>query len=382
MTAVSAVEVVPVQSKGHMAAFIDLPKAVYADDPCWICPLDLERRLHFDPMKNPFFGHAEGQLFLAFQNGRPVGRISAHVDRLHLDRYDDATGQFGFLEAVDHQPVFAALLRAAEHWLKERNMRRVQGPFNFSINDECGLLVTGFDAPPAVMMGHARPYYAERIAKESYAKAKDLLAYRLDLRNPLPRAVASMLAKSRNTGKLIVRPLSKRHLSRDLAIIIGIFNDAWSENWNFVPMTDAEIRNLGDVLKYLVEERHVAIAIYDGEPAAMIITLPDFNRMSRDLHGRLLPFGWAKLLWRLKFKTHEAFRVPLLGVTRKHKGSPLGTILALAVIEAAHRFHRARGTFLCELSWILEDNMPMRRLTEVVGAEPYKTYRIYEKSLA
>lgn len=377
----SAIEVVPVQSPQHLSAFLNLPKRIYADDPNWIAPLDIERRMHFDMKKNPFFAHAEGQLFLAFENGESVGRISAHLDHLHLKRYGDLTGNFGFLEAVDRQAIFTALLAAAEKWLRAKGLRRVQGPFNFSINDECGLLVEGFDTPPAVMMGHARPYYRDRLAAAGYVKAKDLLAYRLDMHKPLPRSLAGMLAKAGNSGKLSVRPLSKRNLDRDLKMIIDIFNDAWSQNWNFVPMTEAEVSNLGNVLRFLLDEEHVAIAAYDGEPAAMIVTFPDFNLMCRDLGGRILPFGWAKLLWRLKFRRHEAFRVPLLGVRQKYRGSPLGTILALSVIEAARRFHRSRGTMRSELSWVLEDNLPMRRLIEVVGAEPYKTYRIYEKSI-
>ena len=378
----SALAVVPVHTPQHLSAFLDLPKRIYADDPNWIAPLDIERRMHFDMKKNPFFAHAEGQLFLALENGEPVGRISAHLDRLHLARYSDHTGNFGFLEAVNREAVFSALLAAAERWLTAKDLKRVQGPFNFSINDECGLLVDGFHTPPVVMMGHARPYYRDHLTAVGYAKAKDLLAYRLDMRKPIPRSLATMLAKAGNSGKLSVRPLSKRNLARDLKIIVDVFNDAWSQNWNFVPMTEAEVANLGNVLRFLLDEEHVAIASYDGEPAAMIVTFPDFNLMCRDLHGKLLPFGWAKLLWRLKFTRHEAFRVPLLGVRRKYRGSPLGTILILSVVEAANRFHRARGTMSCEFSWILEDNLPMRRLIEAVGAEPYKTYRIYEKSLA
>jgi hypothetical protein len=377
----SDVQVIPVKSTSHFAAFVKFPRCIYADDRHWIPPLDLERRLHLDQKKNPFFEHAEGQLYLAMQSGRPVGRISAHIDRLHLERYGDATGHFGFIEAIDQQSVFNSLLLQAEQWLRSRGLKRVQGPFNFSINDESGLLISGFDSPPAVLMGHARPYYADRLSAAGYAKAKDLIAYHYDLHTPVPRSMVSMLAKIKGSGKLTIRPLSKRNLDRDLAIIVDIFNDAWSANWNFVPMTPAEISNLGHILRFLLHERHVAIAFYENEPAAMIVTLPDFNLMCRDLDGRLLPFGWAKLFWRLKVKSHEAFRVPLLGVRKKFRTSSVGSILALAVIDAVHIFHRSRGTLRCELSWILEDNRPMRRLIEALGAEPYKTYRVYEKYL-
>jgi hypothetical protein len=381
MSATHSVEVVPVHSPRLLSAFVEVPKRVYADDRAWIPPLDFERRLHLNGKKNPFFEHAEAQLFVALADGNPLGRISAHIDRLHLERYGDATGHFGFLEAIDRPQVFTALLSRAESWLRERRLVRIQGPFNFSINDECGLLIEGFDSPPAILMGHARPYYAKHLRAAGYLKAKDLIAYRHDMRKPLPRALTAMLAKGKNSGRLKVRPFSKRHFERDLAIIVDIFNDAWAENWSFVPMTASEARSLGNVLRFLLSQRHVAIASYDGSPAAMIVTLPDFNLMYRDLNGRLLPFGWAKLLWRIMMETHEAVRVPLLGVKSQYRTSPVGTILALSLIEAVHLFHLSRGTERCELSWILEDNMPMRRLIEAVGADAVKTYRIYEKNL-
>jgi hypothetical protein len=376
------VEVVPVTTSAQRSAFIQLPKRIYASDPHWIAPLDLERRIHFDQRRNPFFRHAEGQLFLALQNGRPVGRISAHVDRLHLERYGDATGQFGFLEAIDSHEVFSALFSHAENWLKARGLRRVQGPFSFSINDESGLLIEGFEHPPAIMMNHARPYYGPRIAAEGYVKAKDLIAYLYRSDTPVARPFQAMLNRNRASGKLGVRPFSKRHFDRDLAIIIDIFNDAWSSNWNFVPMTSAEVHNLGSILRFLVKDDHIAIASYEGEPGAMIVTLPDINRMCRDLGGRLFPLGWAKLLWRLSFTTHEAFRVPLLGVKKKFRSSPVAAMLVVAVMDAIRVFHSGRGTPIGELSWILEDNLPTRRLLEAIGGKQYKTYRIYEKSLA
>jgi hypothetical protein len=382
MRGTAALEVIAVTSPAHKSAFLQLPKSIYASDPKWIAPLDIERRIHFDQRRNPFFRHAEGQLFLALEGSRPVGRISAHMDHLHLERYGDATGQFGFLEAIDRQDVFAALFSRAESWLKERGLRRVQGPFSFSINDESGLLVDGFEHPPAIMMNHARPYYGARVVAEGYVKAKDLIAYHYSSNTPVPRAIQSRIDRNRASGKLSVRSFSKRHFARDLAIIIDIFNDAWSTNWNFVPMTPAEIQNLGNVLRFLIRGEHIAIASYENEPAAMIVTLPDINRMCRDLGGRLLPLGWVKLLWRLNFATHEAFRVPLLGVRKKFRNTAVGSMLALTVMGAIRAFHHGRGTYPGELSWILEDNLPTRRLLEAVGGQHYKTYRVYEKSIA
>lgn len=368
-----------VETAADRRAFIDLPFRLYADDPNWRPPLKLERMEHIT--KNPFFLHAETVLFLAERDGRVVGRISAQINRLHLERYRDSTGQFGFIEAEQDPEIFAALLNAAGDWLKARGMKRAQGPFSFSINEETGLLVDGFSTPPSMMMGHAKPWYDAMVKSAGYDKAKDVIAYWYDLNTPMPRAMTRMIEKNKASGKLTIRPFSKRNLKRDLAIIISLFNDAWSENWNFVPMTEAEINALGQVFRLLITERHIAIAEWEGVPAAMIVTLPDINRWFADFNGKLLPFNWLKLLFRL-FRPEEAFRVPLMGVRKEFRTSPIGAMLTFAVIDAAHQFHRARGTHLSELSWILEDNMPMRRIIEALGGEAYKTYRVYEKALA
>lgn len=376
------VEICPVTDRQGIRDFLSVPFPIYADDPNWIAPLFFERTEHLDPKKNPYFLHAEAQLFVAYDGERPVGRISAQIDRLHLDRFADATGQFGFLEARDNAEDFAALFSAAESWLVKHGMKRVQGPFSFSINDEMGLLISGFDRAPAIMMGHARPYYQTRIEALGYAKAKDVIAYDYDGLQPLRRSLQAMVEKVKASGELTVRPLSKKHLDRDLPIIIKIFNDAWSENWGFVPMTSEEIAALGKNLKFLVSDGYISIAEYQGEPAAMAITLPDINDWIKDLRGRLLPFGWAKLVYRLFSAPPKAVRMPLMGVLRKYHGTPQGAALAMAAIDAVRSYHLARGTKRAELSWILEDNAPMRRLIEQLGATPYKTYRIYEKELA
>jgi hypothetical protein len=375
----AAVTIRAVTDKAARKAFLDLPFRLYKDDPNWIAPLYVERLDHLT--KNPYFEHAEACLFLAERNGQVVGRISAQIDRLHLERYADATGQFGFIEAEDDPAIFAALFTAASDWLKARGMVRVQGPFSFSINEETGLLIDGFHKPPFIFMSHARVFYDARMQEQGLHKAKDVIAYEYDLKIPMPRAMTRMIEKNKASGKLTIRPLSKKNLKRDLATIISIFNDAWSENWNFVPMTQAEINALGQMIKLLVTEKHIAIAEFEGEPAAMIVTLPDVNGWIADLGGKLAPFNWAKLLWRVMFTTEEAFRVPLMGVRKQHRNSPVGAMLAFAVIDAAHQFHRSRGTLRSELGWILEDNMPMRRIIEALGGVPYKTYRIYEKAL-
>jgi hypothetical protein len=377
----TSVKVRPVLSKQDKKTFLYVPFALYGKDPNWVAPLYLERLEHLDPKKNPYFQHAETQLFLAEVNGKSVGRISAQIDHLHLERYQDATGQFGFLEAPNDPEVFTALFDAAQGWLKSRGMKRVRGPFSFSINDEMGLLIDGFNHPPNMMMGHALPYYATRVEETGFAKAKDVIAYLYDGTIPLPKALSVAYERAMKSPYIEVRPLDKKNLTRDLDTILSIHSDAWSENWGFIPFTPEEIKVLGDNLKILVNKEYIAIASYKGIPAAFSVTLPNINEWLTGLNGKLLPFGWAKLAWNLFGRAPNSVRMPLMGVRKEFQGTLAGSSLALAVIETVRRYHIARGTKSGELSWILEDNFPMRHMLEALGAVPYKTYRIYEKAL-
>jgi GNAT superfamily N-acetyltransferase len=374
----SALEIRGVRDRSGIDDFLNVPFPIYAGDPNWIAPLFLERREHLNPRKNPYFLHADVQLFVAYRDGQPIARISAQIDRLRLERYADATGQFGFIEAPDDQEVFGKLLRTAEEWLGERSMHAMEGPFSFSINEETGLLIEGFDRPPTIMMGHARPYYRDHLEALGLAKAKDVIAYDYDGLKPLPRSLQAMVDKAKRAGDLTIRRLRKKNLDRDLDTIIAIFNDAWSQNWGFVPMTAEEIAALGKNLKFLVSEGYISIADYRGEPSAMAVSLPDINGWISDLNGRLMPFGWAKFAYRL-FNPPVSVRMPLMGVLRKHHGSPIGAALAMAVIDAVRSYHLGKGTKRAELSWILEDNLAMRRMIEQLGAVPYKTYRVFRK---
>ena len=377
----SHVSIRPVLSKQDKKLFLDVPFALYGKGSNWVAPLYFERFEHLDPKKNPYFQHAETQLFLAEVNGRPVGRISAQIDRLHLERYGDATGQFGFLEAPNEPDVFAALFGAAEGWLKSRGMKRVRGPFSFSINDETGLLVDGFDRPPNMLMGHALPYYSARVEDAGFSKAKDVIAYYYDDTNALPKSLSVAYERAMKSPHIEVRPLDKKNLVRDLDIILSIHSDAWSENWGFIPFTPEELKVLGDNLKILVKKEYIAIASYKGEPAAFSVTLPNVNEWIAGLDGKLLPLGWAKIVWNLFGRAPNSVRMPLMGVRKEYHGTLAGSSLALAVIETVRRYHISRGTSSGELSWILEDNLPMRHMLEALGARPYKTYRIYEKAL-
>lgn len=373
------VSVRPVRSKEDLKAFLDVPFPLYRNDPHWVAPLYIERQEHLDPKKNPYFRHAEVELFVAWRDGRAVGRISAQLCRLRSERYRDGVGQFGFLEAENDPATFAALLATAADWLKARGATTIQGPFSFSINDETGLLVEGFDTPPSMMMGHALPYYAQRMEEAGFAKAKDVIAY--DFLDPghTPRALQMAHDKAMADPDVTLRPLDKKRLREELATIVAIANDAWSENWGFVPWTEDEMSALASNLKMLVTGDYVAIAEYKGEPVAMAITLPNINDWIAGLDGRVLPFGWTKLAWNLFVRPPKAIRVPLMGLRRQFHGTPLGAVLGMAVIARVRNYHVGRGTARGELSWILEDNMPMRRMIESFGGRPYKTYRIYEK---
>lgn len=375
------IEIRSVTDKHGLEAFLELPFRLYEGDPHWVPPLYLERRDHLSAKNNPYYQHAEVQLFTAWRDGVCVGRISAQICTLHQERYKDASGQFGFIEAEDDPAVFAALFQAAETWLRERGMRQVLGPFSHSINEEVGLLVEGFDTPPQFLMGHAKPSYDARIKEAGYEKAKDLLAYVYDPRAEIPRAMAAMVKKVARSGDMQVRKINKKNLAHDLDVIIKIFNDAWSDNWGFVPMTEAEIKHLGQNLKLLVPEGYISIASYQDKPAAMAVSLPNINEAIADLGGKILPFGWAKLLWRLKVAGVKSARMPLMGVAREFQSTPLGAALGIAAIDAVRAYHAATGTQEAELSWILEDNMAIRGIIEGLNAKPYKRYRVYRRAL-
>jgi hypothetical protein len=372
----------PVADRRALKRFLKMTARLYAGDPSWVQPLMFERLAHLDPRRNPYFEHAEVAYWLALRGDRPVGRISAQLDRLHLERHADATGHFGFLEAEDDPEVFAALFETAERWLKDRGLRRATGPFTLSINDETGLLIAGFDTPPYLMMNHAPRYYGSQVEKQGYRKTRDLIAYAFDVAAPPPPRARRVLERLSKGAALSFRPIDMRRFEAELETIVDIFNDAWSDNWSFVPMTPSEVRYLGSSLKPIVRAEHVWIGEADGEPAAMTVTLPNLNEAIADLGGRLLPFGWAKLLWRLKLRGLRTARMPLMGVRRKYRGTARGAALALGVIEAVRSWHAAHGAKAAELSWVLEDNRATHEIIQMVGGRPYKTYRVYEKALA
>ncbi len=373
------VSLVPVEGRALLDRFIRVPHRIHRDDPYYIAPLHLERLDALTP-KNPFFAHADVQFWIARKDGRDVGRISAQVDRHALAVRPDATGHFGLIAAEDDPAIFRALLGQAEGWLRARGMQRVLGPFNLNINEETGLLVDGFETPPMLLMGHDRPYVGPRLEEQGFAKEKDVLAYLFDMSIEPPAAVRRLLDRPLPES-VKVRRIDFKRYNEEIHTVTAIFNDAWQDNWGFVPLTEVETDHLAKSLKPLLDPRATSIVELRGEPVGFLIALPNLNEAIRDLRGKLLPFGWAKLLWRLKVGGLKTARVALMGVKRVAARQMTGSLLPFLLVDAVRREAIRYGLTHVELSWILEDNLPMRRILESFGAVAYKTYRVYGKSL-
>jgi hypothetical protein len=332
-----------------------------------------------DAKKNPFYQHAEVQLFLAWRDGQPAGRISAQIDRDHNQQHGERTGFFGFFEAEDDPEVAAALLAAAEGWLRERGMDRSRGPLSFSVNEEAGLQVEGFDEPAMIAMPQALPYYATRIEAQGYSKAMDLLAYRWDIK-PTPERMAEAVARTRAAPGLSVRPIRMGKLRQEVDILLDIYNDTWSENWGYVRVTRAEAAKLVSDLRLIADKRIVLIAEMHGEPAGMVVALPNLYEALRDFNGLIDPVKAVKLLWRLKVRGVSSGRIMLFGVKKKFRTRELHGLPFLLLDELYRAASRGRYQW-CEESWVLENNARLNAIMPYWGAYVYKRYRIYEKVL-
>jgi len=371
----------PVASKADRRAFVDFAWDVYKDDPAWVPPLKDEVHGLIDPRKNPWFGHGHAQLWLAERDGHVVGRISAQVDELVQTHMTPGTGQWGMFEALDGEAA-AALIATAEDWLRGEGMTSALGPISISIWDEPGLEIEGFGEPPTVMMGHHRPEYRSWIEAAGYAKAKDLLTYEVDIANWSDPLTDRLVSAGERNPRIRIRSVDKSRFDSEARVILNLLNDAWSANWGFVPLTEAEIAYAGKKLKPIIYEDLVRIAELDGEAVAFMLTLPDINELIADLDGRLFPFGWAKLLWRLRKPRTRRVRVPLMGVAKTLHHSRLATQLAFMLIEYTRRAAVANyGVTHGEFGWILEDNKGMVSIAQLPGAEVNHVYRIYEKAL-
>jgi len=372
------VEILPVEDAHARDAFIRLPGQLARHDPAWIEPLLVERRQFLSPRHNPFFSHADVRLWLARREGRPVGRISAQIDRLAPPAGGKRVGFFGMLDARE-EDVLAALFATAEDWLRAGGAGLVRGPFSLSINQSSGLLVHGFASPPFLMMEHHDPWLGPAVERMGYAGARDLVAYHVDIAGGLPDRLRAMAGRGGAAVRL--RPIDRRRYDAEIATVTGIFNDAWAGNWGFCPLTDAETEALAREIRPILAPDFVQIAEIDGVPVGFIVLLPNVNEAIAGLGGRLLPFGWARLLWRLKLRGVRSGRVPLMGVRREVAATGIGKLLPLRLIYALEGPARARGMHSIEMSWLLEDNWPVRRLIEAIGSPHYKTWRVCEKAL-
>jgi len=382
----SDLSISPVTTKSERKAFVDLPFRLYADDPYWVPPLKGEALGLITPEKNGWFSHAKAQLFLARRDGRVVGRISAHIDTLALEMpaaqgFGPGVGQWGLMDAED-EDIFRALLERAEAWLREQGMVRALGPISMSIWEEPGLLIQGFDQAPTVMMGHHKPVYREWIERAGYQPVKQLVTYELDITQEFPPIVKRIIRSGENNKSIVVREVNKKRFDEEAAIILEILNDAWSDNWGFVPLTPPEIKDVGVKLKPIVFNDLIRIAEVDGRPVAFMITLPDLNEAIRPLNGSLLPFGWAKLLLWLRKPRVRTMRVPLMGVRKELQSSRLASQLAFMMIEAIRKASVANyGASRGEIGWILDDNQGMNSIATAIESQVNKVYQVYERTL-
>ena len=376
----------PVSSKRDTKEFIEIAYRLNSGDPAWVPPLRDEVAATISPKKNGWFSHAEAQYFLAERDGRTVGRISAHIDFLALEQpaeqgFGPGTGFWGFFDAEDENAA-KALINAAEDWLRGKGMTKALGPVSLSIWEEPGLLIKGHDHSPTVLMGHHPAHYQAWIEAAGYKEAKKLLTYELDVTKQFPPIVQRIVAAGEKNARIKVRRVDKSKFDQEAEIILAILNDAWSDNWGFVPLTQPEIDDVGKKLKPLVFNDLIMIAEYDGEPVAFMVTLPDLNEPLKPLKGSLLPFGWAKLLLWLRAPKARTMRVPLMGVVKRLQSSRMASQLAFMMIEYIRRAAVANyGASRGEIGWILEDNQGMNAIADAIDSRVNREYMIYQKPL-
>lgn len=376
----------PVSGKKQRAQFVDIGREFAAREPHNVPQLRSEQLELVDPNKNPFFGHARAQLFIARCDGKAVGRISAHIDELALKMppeqgFGPGTGMFGYFDA-ENEAVGKAMLDTAEAWLRAEGMTRVLGPISMSVWEEPGLLVRGQDHAPMIMMGHHPARYRGWIEGAGYKHAKSLLTYDLDVSHDFPPLVQRIVKSGKRNERITVRQVDKSKWDEDAGIVLSILNDAWSDNWGFVPFTEEEIEHAGKKLKPIIFEPLNMIAEVEGEPVAFMLTFPDINRVLKQIDGKLLPFGWFHLLRWLRKPTNADMRVPLMGVKKKLHSSRLASQLAFMMISeirenAARDFGARRG----EIGWILDDNQGMVAIADAIESKINREYVVFEKAL-
>jgi hypothetical protein len=373
------VEIRQIPLGGPLKDFLDVVDYIYKDDPYHVRPLDMLLKEQLSA-KNPFFEHAEGTLFTAYRNGWCVGRCSAQIDRAHLTRYKDDVGCFGFFDTIDDVEVARALIDSAKRWLGDRGMRRIRGPLSLSTNETLGCLVGGFDSPPMLFMAHHQPYQGGLIEQAGLEKEKDLFAWTYQVGSyskRVERARLSIEALPEVTG----RHVNVKKIEQDVRIVMDIYNDAWSDNWGYVPLTENELRQMAKDMKLLLDPRLTYIAYINGEPAAVALAVPNLNEAIADLGGKLFPLGAPKLLYRLKVKKLQSARLIILGIRKKFRSVRKYAALSLYLYAKMNDFGYPAGYRRSELSWTLEDNGPVNVGIKTMGGRIYKTYRIYDGAI-
>jgi hypothetical protein len=384
MTA-SDVRIVPVTTEAQRSEFAKFPWQIYRDDPLWVPPIFQDHLALLTPGKHPFWEHAEQQLFLARRSGEIVGTICAHVNHRHNEIHEDRVGFFGFFEAVDDQAVADALFEAASAWLREQGMDVIRGPENPSQNEEVGLLVDGFDMPRVVLNTYNPRYYQELIEQAGFRKAQDLYAwdiltsiFDLDVRK-LPRKFLRVAEQAQKRENLVVRNIDMKRFDEEVDLVKQVYNEAWEQNWGFVPLTDHELDHFAQEMKMIVDPDLVHFAFVDGKPVGISLGIPDVYQAM--IKARPQPNRWSLPWTLLKFLRHrrriKGLRLWAMGVVPEYR--TLG-IDAVFYVETARKAF-AKGYQRCEMGWILESNDMMNRIIERLGGEIYKTYRIYERPL-
>jgi hypothetical protein len=379
-SATEPVSIVAVADRKTVKDWLAVPFSVFAGDPAWVAPLTFMERRRISPKHAPFFTFGEAKLFLAYRGGRPVGRISAQINRRHLERYRDDCGHFGFFDCEDDRDAAQALVDAAADWLRSAGMARMVGPQNFSLNEECGCLVSGFDTPPAVLMTHARRWTGPLLEAAGLTKAMDLYVYRLE-RGKVPKDIAALAQLARQSAGVSTRQFDMKRYADEVRTVIDIFNDAWSENWGFVPFSAAEIDALLAEMRPLFRGHYGRFVLVNNEPVGIIVGLPNINEVIAPFHGRLLPFNWLKLWWVLRGESIPTARVPLMGIKKAYQGTPVGGLLLMLLMDEFNAQMKHHNLDWAEFSWVLESNTRVAAMAERGFGPPVKTYRLYGKAL-
>ncbi len=365
----------PVRKRRDLRRFLKLPFHIYRDDPNWVAPLFVQERARFNRRKNPFFEHSAVQEFLAIMDGTVVGRVAAIRNGAHNNYHQDRVGFFGCFECIEDNDVASALLEAAVRWLQEQGMDTIRGPANFSVNESCGLLIEGFDSPPLIMMPYNPPYYIDLLEQWGLRKVMDLYAFHLTAHEPAPERVRRIAERARRRAGVEVRGLRMERFWEEVERVKVIYNEAWSDNWGAVPMSDREFEHMAKDLKSIVIPDLVLIAEVDGEPVAFSMALPNINQALAKIRGRLDPVSLVKLLY---YSRHVSTgRLLTLGVRKAYRKRGLETILYAETLDRARRVNICEG----EVGWTLETNDLINRAVEVLGGRHTKTYRIYERAI-